>query len=68
MDWIQIEPMDQLSVHDEEWLIENEEGTKQATGVYSCGELVDILDEIDIPNDKVSGRVTLRSIDWLAIN
>ena len=68
MDWIQIELMDQLSVHDEEWLIENEEGTKQATGVYSCGELVDILDEIDIPNDKVSGRVTLRSIDWLAIN
>jgi hypothetical protein len=45
MDWIKIELMDRLSVHDEEWLIENEEGTRQATGVYSCGELVDILNE-----------------------
>ena len=50
MDWMKIELLDRLSVHDEHWLIENEEGTKQATGVYSCGELVDILDISDIPN------------------
>ena len=45
MDWTKMELTDRLSVHDEIWLIENEDGTRQATGVYSCGDLVDILDD-----------------------
>ena len=40
--WEQVELMSTLSVHDQEWLMSN--GTEYATGMYSCGELIDLYD------------------------
>lgn len=50
LDWDKLELLDTLSVHDEEWKIETRHtdgGTcydLEATGAYSCGELVEVND------------------------
>ena len=41
-EWEQVERLDVLSVHDEEWAIETEFFT--AVGMYSCGELVEVYE------------------------
>ena len=42
--WHQVELMDQVSAYDECWLVESDCGQFEATGIYSCGDLVDIED------------------------
>ena len=49
-EWKQVELLDQISVHDEEWKIETRHTQDgicydlEAVGVYSCGDLIDVID------------------------
>jgi len=52
MEWHKEELLDVISAHDEEWIIVSDDGKKEAIGMYSCGELVDISDIVDNSNDS----------------
>ena len=46
-EWFKVELLDKLDCYDEEWIIRSVCGKYEATGQYSCGELVEVTNEVN---------------------